>query len=335
MKTLTLMALFYTSLCYPSEIVWTINSHKSSSSIIHKNFETLIVNPVNKELAGKFKINFIPQGEHSKYTNVSLFSAVMYEKISGIFSATMYWGNIDPVFAIFGDLVAAWESTDDFEEWYIDTNANDILSNTYAKYNMKLLGHTLTGHESFVSVTKISNLNDIKGKVVRTPPGSMLNSFFEKAKVYKRPIPMAKVKMAFKRKYIDAADFSTIGENYEQGLYKIAKHTNYPGFHSLPLIDFVVSKKAWDSLPKKYQKVLNKYIKVWNKKNLQLLKAEDKKNIKLLKKSGVTIHKWSKESLKEARVIASTIWDDYAKKSKEASLLILSIKSWLKSKGKL
>jgi hypothetical protein len=49
----------------------------------------------------------------------------------------------------------------------------------------------------------------------------------------------------------------------------------------------------------------------------------------------MSVHKWKKKELKEARVIASSIWYEFALKSVESRELIDSIKSWLTKNKKL
>jgi TRAP-type C4-dicarboxylate transport system substrate-binding protein len=135
-----------------------------------------------------------------------------------MFSASMYWGNIDPVFAVFGDLIAAWNSPADFNLWYDSSGAETIVNTAYQKYNIKLLGYSLTSHESLISNTPIKNIYSFANKIVRTPHGSMANKFFKKLKANVRPIGMSKVKASLKNSSINIADISTVVVNYKEGL---------------------------------------------------------------------------------------------------------------------
>jgi TRAP-type C4-dicarboxylate transport system substrate-binding protein len=322
--------------CFGSTTVWKIQSHKLSNSLLHQNFNKYVVEPINKELKGKLQIELYSQDTTEiLHENVSSFSAVRSGNIDGMFSATMYWGNIDPVFAIFGDLIAAWPSTLDFNNWYDETGAEQLISKTYQKYNMKFLGYSLTSHESLVSNIPINNIKSFKNKIIRTPHGSMGNKFFVKVRANVRPMGMSKVMGSLTQGAIHMADFSTIGVNLREGLYKSAKHTNYPGFHSLPVLDFVVNNNRWNELSEECKQIILKYVMKWKQQNITSILVADKLALKKLKAHGVNIYTWSKNDLKEARIIASSIWHEFASKSKDANSLVSSIKAWLKKNDKL
>jgi len=333
---LFITCLLSISLTNAELIEWTIHSHKKQNSLLNNNFIKYVVNPVNKEFPNEFKMTFIPQGHKSSlHNNYSLFSAVRFGNIEGRFSATMYWGNINPAFAIFGDLIGAWSSTSDFIKWYEEENAVALFQKLYTQYNMKFIGFTLSPHESLVSMKPIRNISDIKGKVIRTPPGSMSQSFFDELGAVVRPFSMKKVKDAFEKGQIEIADFSTISANLDEGVHETAKHTNYPGFHSLPILEFVVNKSKWDKLPLKVKKSILKHSKIWRDKNIQVINQHDKISLKKLQAQNVKTYRWSEDEIKKARIVAAKVWAKYAKKSQTAKELIDSITKWLKERNKL
>jgi len=61
---------------------------------------------------------------------------------------------------------------------------------------------------------------------------------------------------ALETKIIDGADASNIATNSEIGLYDIAKHATYPGFHSMPADHLAINKDVWDSLPDDIQAII-------------------------------------------------------------------------------
>ena len=56
---------------------------------------------------------------------------------------------------------------------------------------------------------------------------------------------------------IDGADASGLANNVGLGLYDIAKHTNYPGFHSMPSDHLACNKGVYDKMSKSHQRILN------------------------------------------------------------------------------
>ena len=319
-----------------AEVIWDIQSHRSKESLLNKNFIKYVVEPINQELKGELKLVFHSQDFASTlHKNVQSFSEVRYGNVEGMFSATMYWGKADPIFAIFGDLVAAWENPDDFLSWYKNGGGDKFIKEAYEKYNLKFVGFTLSPHESLVANVPLKNLDDFKGKIIRVPLGSMTSEYFSLLGALARPTPISKVKMALQKKAVDIADYGTLGVNYNEGLYKNAHHTNLPGFHSLPVLDFVVNLNQWNNLSTKAKQVIEKHVKNWQIKNIKSLQLQNNLALKKALKENLIVYKWSKEELKKARNKASEVWQQFALKSPEAKEMIQSIMDWLKKNDRL
>lgn len=315
--------------------IWTVQSHKPEASIFHQNFKKYVVVPINKDLKGQLEIHLSAQGENQLHSNRSSFSEVRYGRVSGRFSATMYWGGADPVFAIAGDLIAAWETEEDFFDWFDNFGGEAFVQKAYARYNSYFVGYALSPHESLVAKFPITDIKSLKGKTIRTPPGSMGRAFFEALGAVSRSFEMSKVSSSFQRSAIDAADYSTIGLNLQEGIYKHAKHTNYPGFHSLPVLEFVVNLQQWNRLSLGEKAVIKRHVKNWQKMNTVIVKKLEAKHIAQLKVEGVTIHRWTQLELHKARTIAIRVWDEFARKSPQAKAIVESIKKWLRDNNKL
>lgn len=330
------VVLLLSQLCLGSQNVWRIQSHKNSDSILDVNFIKYFIEPVNKELKGKLKIELYSQdSEEVLFGNKESFSAVKHGIIDGRLSSPMYWGSIDPVFAILGDLVGAWESTDEYLSWYSEENGFELFQKAYSKHNTHFVGFTLTPHESLVSRAPIRNIKDLKNHVMRTPPGSMADDFFKELGANTRPIGMPQVKNSFELNKIILADYSTIGENLNEGLYDIAFHTNYPGFHSLPVIEFVVNKDSWNQLTNNQKQIVLKHSIIWRTQNIKKMKELDKIALKKMKDKNIKIYKWSSNEIKRSRKVASRVWTKYAKKNKLSKEVIQSISQWLQKNDKL
>jgi len=48
---------------------------------------------------------------------------------------------------------------------------------------------------------------------------------------------------------VDGADHSGLANGVAIGLYDIATHSTYPGFHSMPADHLAINKEKWDALP--------------------------------------------------------------------------------------
>ena len=55
---------------------------------------------------------------------------------------------------------------------------------------------------------------------------------------------------------IDGADASGLANNVGLGLYDIVKHTNFPGFHSMPSDHLTCNKAVWDAMPAHHRQIM-------------------------------------------------------------------------------
>lgn len=324
-------------------VVWKIQGVWGANSIFSKNFQQYVVEPVNQELKGQVTFDFYPQNSEADQkkgakkpveTNQGSFSAAKSGKrIAGMMQTPMYWGGADPVFPVIGDLVAAWRSPKDFVAW-LDESGFQLLQDTYSKYNLYVVGYTLSPPENLVSLNPIRNIADLEGQKARAPRG-MISDFFTRIKVKPKNIAAGRVKLAFEKKQISLADYSSLQTNLAGGLYDVAKHTNYPGFHSIAMIDFVVNKKMWDELPSESKQVITKHVKNWGTLCHENAIKLNEDSIEEIKAKGVTLHKWTPEALKEARTAAAEVWDLYAEEHGGAKEVIESIKNWLRKNNQL
>jgi TRAP-type mannitol/chloroaromatic compound transport system substrate-binding protein len=103
---------------------------------------------------------------------------------------------------------------------------------------------------------KIESVADLKGLKMRIPGlgGKVL------AKAGGNPVllPGGEIYTALDRGTIDATEW--IGPYHDErlGLYRAAKYYYYPGWHEPgPVLELIVNKKAWDSLPADLQKAIS------------------------------------------------------------------------------
>ncbi len=262
------------------------------------------------------------------------FNALRLGKIDAMFMSPQYWGGADPVFPIMGDLVAAWDSPEQYFHWLNDEGGIKHLEAAYQRFGLKLIGYVVAPTESLVSKVPIANIENIKGQVMRVPPG-MISDFFQLLGARTRNITPPQIEQAMTRGKITIADLSHLSMNNEIGLYQQAKHTNYPGFHSLPLYDFVVNQEAWDALDLEQQNIVSDALLHWRVITYKSTQQDINETLVSLREQGVTVHRWDKEEIKKARTIAIQVWDKYATKSEHANALILELKRWLKTIGNI
>lgn len=131
---------------------------------------------------------------------------------------------------------------------------------------------------------------------------------------------------------IDGADAANLTNNIGLGLYDIAKHTNYPGFHSMPADHLACRKDVWDSMPDNHKAILKVGMQALGLKNTTINEVNNAKNSVSLKDKGVNLYEWSPEEMAKYRAAVQAGWTEFAT-TPEAKSLLESHLSFLRGIG--
>jgi TRAP-type C4-dicarboxylate transport system substrate-binding protein len=115
--------------------------------------------------------------------------------------------------------------------------ANDL----YNRFNMELIGWWVYGQESLVATRPVAGPEDLKDFKFPSPPGLETEIF---ASLGASPIVMdfTEIFTSLETGIIDGADASGLANNVSMGLYDLADHATYPGFHSMPADHLAIRK---------------------------------------------------------------------------------------------
>lgn len=209
-----------------------------------------------------------------------------------------------------------------------------LLEEMYKPFGVHPVGVMLWGMESLPSKKALGQVADLKGLKIRTPPG-MNSALFQKLGASVVVMPGGEVYSALDKGVIEAADWGTPSINQRMGFFQVAKYFNYPGFHSMPVGDFVVSAKEWEKLPADIQQILKSATREWSWDTIERVAIADVKAVAEMEAKGITPVEWSEAELAKIREAAVGVWDDYATKSPMAKKVIDSKKAWLKQLGRI
>ncbi|EPJ45513.1 MAG: hypothetical protein OFPI_36590 [Osedax symbiont Rs2] len=321
----------FSAVGFAAPIVWKIQSNKPQGSSLLQ-IEQQMMDQIKRESNGE--LIFDLRSNNGFVEHRAAYNAVRTGEIDAMLMTPSYWVGADPVFAIMGDLVAAWNSPAQYLRWLVEFQGIAYLERAYRRVGLKLLGFTVSPAESLIATRPIANIDDFKGLVMRAPPG-MISDFFQLLGARPRNIAGNKVLAALQRKRIDMADFSDLAVNNQLGAYRWAKYTNYPGFHSMPLYDFVAREKSWNQLSKQQQRIVMNAVARWQSLAYKVSSKELEHAKHRVIAQGVTLHHWSASELKRARQHAVQIWDKHANKSAAAKALITDLKHWLVTEGNI
>lgn len=257
--------------------------------------------------------------------------------ITGILDCDMTGGAYqvgkDPAFQFVGDIMGGYTTPYQQLSWLYKGGGLEAAQELYGQYNMHLVGWWIPGPESLSSIRPIRNAADFKNWKFRSPPG-LETKIFDKMGASPIVMDFTEVFTALESGIIDGADASSLTTNKSLGLYDIAKHATYPGFHSMPSDHLACRKDMWDSMPEAHRRIMSVAMQ---STALDIATTIEKANLETaaeLRKAGVTLHAWAEEDLNAFRAAAQSAWDDYAT-TPAAKALVKSHKAYLAQLGLL
>ena len=131
---------------------------------------------------------------------------------------------------------------------------------------------------------------------------------------------------------IDGADAANLTNNVGLGLYDIAEHTNYPGFHSMPADHLACRKDIWDEMPDHHKAIMKVGMQALALKNTSINEVKNAQTAKDLRAKGVNLYEWSPEEMGKYRDAVQAGWVKFAT-TPEAKELLNSHLDFLKDLG--
>ena len=255
---------------------------------------------------------------------------------SGILDCDMTNGSYqtgkNPAFQFVADTMGGYDTPLQFHAWVRYGGGREQVQGLYEANGMHFVGNYLAGQESLNSTTPLAGPDDLVDWKFRSPPGMESEIF---AELGASPVVMdfTEIFTALETGIIDGADASSLANNVGMGIYDIAKHTTYPGFHSMSADHLACNKAVWDALPEHHQAILTAAVDQLALKLMELTIVENGEALTALPEQGVTIYDWSEEDRATFREAALTAWDDWASKTPEAEAIVQSHKDFIERIG--
>ena len=239
----------------------------------------------------------------------------------------------NPAFQFAGDLTGAYANPWQQYGWMLHGGGYEALNKLYNPQNMEFVGWWIPGPESLTSTKPLRGVADLKDWKFRAPPG-MITNLFEKLGASPIVMDFNEIFTALETGIIDGADASTLANNVGLGLYDIGKHTNYPGFHSMPADHLACRKDVWDAMPDSHKRIMKVAMQALGLKNTSIGEIAIAKAAAEQAAKGVNLYTWSAEDMQTYRDAVAAAWDEYAT-TPESKELLQSHLDFLKSLGAL
>lgn len=254
---------------------------------------------------------------------------------SGILDCDMtggaYQTGVNPAFQFAGDLMGGYSNPYQQLSWMLHGGGEEALNGLYNQYDMEFVGWWIPGPESLSSTRPIRNVADFKDWKFRSPPGLATLVF---AELGASPIVMDfnEIFTALETGIIDGADAANLTNNVGLGLYDIAEHTNFPGFHSMPADHLACNKAVWDAMPAHHQAIMRVGMQALALRNATINEVKNAETAVMLREKGVNLYEWSAEDMDEFRAAVKSGWEAFAT-TPEAEALLASHVAFLTQMG--
>ncbi|WP_342077617.1 TRAP transporter substrate-binding protein [Yoonia sp. SS1-5] len=237
----------------------------------------------------------------------------------------------NPAFQFAGDLMGGYTNPYQQLAWLLHNDGYTTINGLYNEYDMEFVGWWIPGPESLSSTRPIRGVEDFKDWKFRSPPG-MATMVFSNLGASPIVMDFNEIFTALETGIIDGADAANLTNNVGLGLYDIAEHTNFPGFHSMPADHLACRKDVWEAMPAHHQAILKVGMQALALRNATANEVKNAQTAKDLRAQGVNLYEWSEEELGKYREAVKAGWTEFAT-TPEAQAMLESHISFLTGLG--
>ncbi len=247
-------------------------------------------------------------------------------------SNASYLTGKDPAFQFAADLMGGYDTPMQQISWLHFGGGKEALNELYNEYGMTFVGWHTGGHEALSSTRPLASVEDLAEFKFRSPPGMESDIF---AALGAKPVVMdfSEVFTALETGIIDGADASYLAVNQSIGVYDIAKHTTFPGFHSMSADHLACNSDVWNDLSDAERAIIDTAMQKLGMQVAMRTELANGQVVDELKANGVTFYDWSAEDRAIYRDTVRQIWGEWAGKSDAAAKLVESHSAYLKELG--
>ena len=238
----------------------------------------------------------------------------------------------NPAFQFVADTMGGYDTPIEFQAWIHYGGGEEQIQSLYNANGMTYVGTYVGGQESLNSTKPLNGIADLQGFKFRSPPGMESEIF---ASLGASPVVMdfTEIFTALETNIIDGADASTLANNVSNGIYDLAKHTTFPGFHSMSADHLACSTSSWEAMPENHRAILKTAMDKMAFDQMMKVLIENGEAAAMLPSQGVTLYDWSAEDRGAFRVAAVNAWDKWAEKTPETKAIVESHKAFLQRIG--
>ena len=211
-------------------------------------------------------------------------------------------------------------TADEINAWVNRGGGLELWREIYAPFNIYPIPAGNTGTQMFGWFNKeINSLEDIKGLKMRIP--GIGGEVLKEAGGIPVTLPGGELFTALQTGVIDATEWVGPYNDLTFGFHQAAKYYYYPGWHEPgPMLELLINKDAWNSLPKHLQVIIETASKAVNQDMLDEYLAKNNQALtELVEVHGVELRRLPDDVIEEFREISNSFLDDLAKEDETIS----------------
>jgi len=272
----------------------------------------LIGKRVTEATGGKFTIKVFAGGEI--VGGLQVLDAVQNGTVECGHTAPYYYFGKDPTFAFSCAIPFGLNARQQYA-WMIHGGGLELTREFFKDYNMINIPAGNTGCQMGGWFRKeIRTVKDLEGLKMRI--GGTAGLVMSKLGVVPQQIAGGDIYPSLEKGTIDAAEWVGPYDDEKLGFYKVAKNYYYPGWwEGGPELDVLVGNKAWASLPKEYQTILEMACAEAYDWMVAKYDALNPPALKRLIAGGVHLRPFSNEIMAAFYKTCTEVYDDIAEKN--------------------
>ena len=261
---------------------------------------------------GQFEIKLSGGGELVPPPDT--FDAVSRGTVQMGTGSPYFWANKSTAFNWFGSIPFGMNAQS-INSWFYEGNGLTLMKELYDRFDLVpgIIGNSGVQMGGWYK-KKINSLEDFKGLKMRI--GSIAGKVLSEVGVNSVFVPPEEIFSALEKGVVDAAEFVGPVHDILLGLYKVAKYYYTPGWHEPgPTLDIFFNKKAYNNLPKHFQKILEVAAANTNIRTLAAFDAQSSAALDtLVKEHNVDVQVYPEDVLKKIKKISKQVINEEAKK---------------------
>lgn len=254
---------------------------------------------------GNFRIQFNEPG--ALVPGGGIFDAVQAGSIEMGYGGLGLWIGKDSSLSVFNALPFG-PNASEYLAWKKFGGGQQLQDEILAQFKIKTIDCSLLEPEASGWFRKeIKTVDDLKGLKMRI--AGLGGRTIEKLGVSSQLITPGDIYPALERGVIDAAEFSMPVMDQTMGLWQVAKHYYFPGWHQpFTFNQLLVNLDKWNALPPKYKLAVEMACERELLTQLAEGAASNAKALNDMAAKGITVHTWPEPIMEAFR----KAWDEVA-----------------------